>query len=806
MIHPAQVVAPFIAPALAWAGVALVTVPVAIHLLSRWRRKPQPWGAMRFLLEAYRKQKQRMRMEQWLLLLLRCLIVLVLGLALSRPLLVGALGSWFGGLDSGGRVVNLVIDDALSLRADDGPDASRFDRLIAAAASVVESLEPGDRATIWRAGRPAQPVIAEPTTDRAELQRALAALRPGYSRPDLPAALTALSESARDRQGTSTESVTFLLSDFARSSRYIEQSADTGLLPLADASEMVVMRPMSGINNVQVRSVKPSRRVVWVGGLSDAGVSAEVRLSRYSQALEEASFGVTVDLIDPSGNVLSSARRQLAFTSGQIDATLGVDLLIGASPSWLESRGGTVLTIRAQLDGVKDGLVTDNQAYAAVELRRRMRVAVVDEPFAATIIAGSGLSPGQWVTLALNPQAAGSAGLIEVVSITPTELNDPQALSTLDAVMLMRPDRLIRPAWRGLSDFAQGGGLVWVFTPTDEGSSPWVTLMLEHFDTGWRIGLEAVDAGGAEDVNSALGLMGGPLRVEPLERLAADWQALTRPLRVRRYLPTTTDRADAWMKLAITQTQTATAADNTEPIAAQDTLLAHHRVGLGAIMFFATAVDTRWTNLPTKPIFVPLMHETLHGVLGLLDRPGVVQAVSGDTPALGTSWAGVTHLDRLRTSGDFILSESNEAEGVFPDVQNTASGPALAGPVTVPGVYQALTDAGPRRLIVDVDPAAGDTRQIDEEALSHWLDGLGDWRFLDEDDPGAALRRSGELADIGWALLWVLLALILVETFVARLLSHANAGPGRSLTGQVWRAALRLRSGEKVTRSNGKAA
>ncbi len=804
MIHPAQVVSPFIAPALAWAGVALVSVPVAIHLLSRWRRKPQPWGAMRFLLEAYRKQKQRMRMEQWLLLLLRCLIVLVLGLALSRPLLVGALGSWFGGVDGGGRVVNLLIDDAMSLQAQAGPDTARFDRLVAAAESVIDSLEPGDLATVWRAGRPAEPLIAEPTPDRDALRRALAGLRPGYSRPDLPAALTAIAEAARDRQDAPARPVTFLLSDFARSSRYIEQPVDTQPPSATNAGEFVVIRPLAGINNVQVRSVSPGRRVVWVGGLSDAGVTAEVRVSRYSQALEETSVGVTAELLDPSGKVVSSARRQVAFLSGQIDATVGIDIPIGASPPWLETQGGTVLTIRAQLDGVNDGLTADNQAHAAVELRRRMRAAVVDEPFTATGPAGSGLSPGQWVSLALNPQAVGPMGLIEVVPVTPTQLNDPRALSTLDAVMLMRPDRLNRPAWRGLAGFAQSGGLVWVFTPADEGSSPWVTLMLESFDTGWRIGLEAVDAGSAENASGARGLMGGPLRVEPLERLAADWQALTRPIRVQRYLPTTAGSTDAWMTLATTRAATAT--DSGDSVAAQDTLMAHHRVGLGSVIFLAAAVDTRWTNLPTKPMFVPLVHETLHGVLGLLDRPDIVRAVSGDTPVLGSSWSGLTRLERLQASGDLIASEPGETQGGLPGFHNTESGPALAGPVSVPGVYQALTDDGPRRLIVDADPSAGDTRQIDEEALSHWLDGVGTWRWLDEDDPGAALRRTGELADIGWALLWVLLALVLIETCVARLLSHAKAGPGRSLTGRAWRAALRLRSGEKVARSKGKAA
>ena len=72
----------FTVPALAAIGAAAIAIPVIIHLMSRFRRRPEPWGAMRFLLEAYKKQRKRLQLERLLLLLVRCLVVLLAGLAL----------------------------------------------------------------------------------------------------------------------------------------------------------------------------------------------------------------------------------------------------------------------------------------------------------------------------------------------------------------------------------------------------------------------------------------------------------------------------------------------------------------------------------------------------------------------------------------------------------------------------------------------------------------------------------------------------------------------------------------------------
>lgn len=66
-------------------GLVLAGVPILIHLLHKRRFVEAPWAAMRFLIEATRKQSRRMRLENLILLVVRTLILFLIVLALARP-------------------------------------------------------------------------------------------------------------------------------------------------------------------------------------------------------------------------------------------------------------------------------------------------------------------------------------------------------------------------------------------------------------------------------------------------------------------------------------------------------------------------------------------------------------------------------------------------------------------------------------------------------------------------------------------------------------------------------------------------
>ena len=75
----------FANPWLLW-GLALGAVPILIHLLHRRTYRETNWAAMRFLLEAARKNSRRMRLEQFVLLAVRTLLLLFAALAFAEPL------------------------------------------------------------------------------------------------------------------------------------------------------------------------------------------------------------------------------------------------------------------------------------------------------------------------------------------------------------------------------------------------------------------------------------------------------------------------------------------------------------------------------------------------------------------------------------------------------------------------------------------------------------------------------------------------------------------------------------------------
>ncbi len=87
----------------------LIAVPIVIHLINRLRFKRLRWAAMEFLLKAQKRQRRRLIIEQLLLLALRCLLVGMFGMLVLR--FVGC-----SSMDLGGRHhLHLVLfDDTLS--------------------------------------------------------------------------------------------------------------------------------------------------------------------------------------------------------------------------------------------------------------------------------------------------------------------------------------------------------------------------------------------------------------------------------------------------------------------------------------------------------------------------------------------------------------------------------------------------------------------------------------------------------------------------------------------------------------------
>jgi uncharacterized membrane protein len=79
-------------------GLALLGVPVVLHLIMRQKPRRLPFPAFRFLRQRHIINRRRMRLQHLLLLLLRMLVLAALCFAIAQPklFLPGAWASWFG--------------------------------------------------------------------------------------------------------------------------------------------------------------------------------------------------------------------------------------------------------------------------------------------------------------------------------------------------------------------------------------------------------------------------------------------------------------------------------------------------------------------------------------------------------------------------------------------------------------------------------------------------------------------------------------------------------------------------------------
>ena len=72
---------------LGWGAAAMVSAPVLIHLINRYRFRRVEFAAMEFLLASQQRNRRRVMVEQLLLLLLRILLVMGLIALIARMVL-----------------------------------------------------------------------------------------------------------------------------------------------------------------------------------------------------------------------------------------------------------------------------------------------------------------------------------------------------------------------------------------------------------------------------------------------------------------------------------------------------------------------------------------------------------------------------------------------------------------------------------------------------------------------------------------------------------------------------------------------
>lgn len=786
----------FLNPILVSVGLACVAIPIVIHILMRRRRRPVAWGALRFLVEAYRRQRRRMNLEQLLLLAARCLIVALLALALGKPVLGAA-----GLLSSGGpRTLFIVLDDSIASQARAG-DGAALEESRQRALELIASLDAsrGDRVGVITASSPAEAQVLPPTADVASAAAMVKGLVATDARADVAGALSILRDQlSRDAAASAGSSVFVALLGEHRSGSVDTDASPASLSTLAqggvETPVTLVLTPPAenALSNIAVTGIEPQRSVVVVTGALDAGsLQTRVWLKRFGPAVRDPATSRVVLTAAPlsAGGAATPARAEanVRWQAGQETAT--ATLVVDLSNESLRAPARTPLVLTARIDD--DALAADNVIERVLSTRERIEVGV---------LAPAGVAPGgdiasftapEWLMLALAPDAEGplrarTGGELRITPLDPARAGQSGALNGFDALLIPRPDQLDMGAWRAVKAALDAGAFVMVSPAPQAPPGSWASSMQE------ALGLPIAIAADARTPAAPLALSAtrpATSSADLLALLTPELADLARPVSVMRLIsvtgppgalePMLTLEDGSPLLMTVSLMGGGTGGEKAE---AAGSSMPQPR---GVLVLMASAPDLAWTNLPTKPLMVPLMQELVRQGVGTGSGP--TQALAGTSPVIPP---GATELARVARVG-----AGGEADAGLAVLPLDAGGKPRSA-IRRAGIYAARSATGQTLGHIAFAPntagSATDVRARDE--LARWLAPTGA-EIVWLDAPGASdgvsqaagqgggasqttqalMNRGGTTPPISLPLLIAAGLIALLETLMARWFSHAKA-------------------------------
>lgn len=745
----------FINPSLVLPGLGLLALPVIIHLINRMRYRRVRFAAMEFLLASQRRNRQRLLFEQLLLLLLRMLIVIGLVLLLSRLILDPAQLSFF----RGARTQHVVLlDDSLSQREQWG-DTSAFDegvKAIRALVSAGASRPNTQELSLLLLSRPELPVFADRPMHSAleeELANSLdsASLRCGYRQLDLSEGLRAAGRYLSERKGYVQH--LHVISDF-RATDWRDQSTMQGAIEqLTNA----------GVNVNLVRTVgesRPNRTLSELTGavqVAAAGVPLRLRVGVRNQS-DQLATDVRVALYDDNQLLPSSLTIERIEPNTEVIQEIDIRF---ASP--------TKHKLRAELEA--DALLEDNQRFLAVDVSPTIPVLIING----------------------NPTGDEAAYLADALAADPTNTGVSATVENLDAlrrrpldgyrcVMLMNVAELPADSIDILEKYvADGGGLVWYLGPQVR-PAHYSSALYRGGQGLFPVPLAPSRAELLADVtNPGADLL--PVDHPVFRVLAGEDNPFIKSVRVSEYFPV----ANEWVKddqQRRDRVQTICRLRNQSP------LMFEHRFGQGRVVTCLTTADPTWNTWALNPSYVVFQLELLKHVartsrnleLRLVGEP--IQLALD--PAMYTDTIEITRPDGDQTVRMQATAETAEnSAGTTATTEKTGAGRESSSRLQLRATYRETNQPGiygvrlvdqsstveQRLLAYNVDPREGALPLLSSDELRKRI---GDNRRVQIQEPGRLTWTKGDEvgSEVRRGLLWLLLAMLLVEQILAWKLSY----------------------------------
>ena len=589
----------------AWC-VPLVAIPILLHLLTLHRLRTVDLSTFRFLFDTYVQQRRKMKFMDALIALLRTLFLLFLILACARPM-IRHWNTLFGGA-GGGREIFLLVDCSASMNAvTDG--VSAFDRAKLAASAVIDKLGSDDLVTLVRVASRPEEIVSKVTSDTDSLKEKLGALKTSPSRANLFATFTQLFSGGAPM--TLKPQIYFFTDSQASGWRELREQPAEDLVP--EGSKLFVIDVGSSAgeipNRAVVGEVPEAHRAI--AGLP---LPLKTRVVNYSK---DQSEDVTVSLLIDDKEI---ARKSLTLKPGE---TANAPFL------FVPTKPGT---LKGRFEISADRFPNDDTFLFTLSVEPQVRVVIVNgnptknpkDPFenealylntafTATEpddVGQASKLPGQNPTDAKKPGQVGNlphdSKLTEadrrfVKSLDVVELNENQvnadAIKEASVVILANCGTLNDQQCGFLRDHvSRGGGLM--ILPGDKCNHDQYNKKLfaipgttDQFITTAQLQPADGDVEKSETFERFASIDFAHPVLSVFENREARY--LTKVSVYRRFpLKLPAERGNTWPLLEFGN---GTAA------------LVESRYGDGRVILAAFPMSSKWTNLPLKPEFVPLV-------------------------------------------------------------------------------------------------------------------------------------------------------------------------------------------------------
>jgi hypothetical protein len=427
----------FLNPAYLLPGMALLSVPVVIHLINRLRYRRVRFAAMEFLLASQQKNRRRLLLEQLLLLLLRLLAVAALVMLIARPILDPDKLSLFQGTQTHHLV---LLDDSGSM-GDRWGDKTAF----AGALDVIRKIAgEGERRPDTQAlslmllSRPDDPLLKVERVNKdfvRRLERILEKLPCSHQAPDLATAINAARKFFAE-QKSGTKNFHFV-SDFRRTDWESGDALPAALQTLAADKIAINLVP-----------TVPQRH-------------ENLAVTDLSGSIHVAAAGVPIRLKATVRNYGEKAATKIALT------ILADNVKLPASPVIEKIESGSEVSqefdvvfttsgpheVLAKLPA--DALEQDNERFLALNVAENLPILIID--------GAASDSEAFYLQDALAP-ATGVTGYAP--SIESVEYLRRNPLDRFKSIFVLNVAELPLDTVQTLEEYvAAGGGLVWFAGP-----------------------------------------------------------------------------------------------------------------------------------------------------------------------------------------------------------------------------------------------------------------------------------------------------------------------------------------------------